>query len=448
MRAGVLRAGVRRRLMVLSTVVTGIALVAATAGGIAVLREALLRSAHTTLGSGVGQIMDGLEKPDPEWNPPRKTDLAQLIGPDGRVVRGCGAPDSDCGPPAYAPLTPEPGELVETTDGGMRLMARGVRLGGADHVIVVGMSAEPIQVAVRTSALLALGAIPLLLALVAFAAHRLAGRALAPVEGIRERVAAIGGGGDLGRRVPEPDGDDEIARLATTMNAMLGRLEAAQRTQRRFVADAGHELRSPLTTLTGIVELARRDGGRIPPEALVSAEGELGRIRVLVDDLLLLARADENGLGLRREEVDLDDVLDGERVRLRSAGAAEGVRVVTRLEPVKVVGDRDALARLARNLADNAVRHARSRVELAVWAQGDDRAVIQVGDDGPGIPAEERDRVFERFVRLDTARGRASGGTGLGLSIVAAIARDHGGTVDAGEGPGGGAEFTVRLPRG
>ncbi|MDA2811614.1 HAMP domain-containing sensor histidine kinase [Nocardiopsis sp. RSe5-2] len=448
MGAGTLRAGVRRRLMVLSTVVTGIALVAATAGGIAVLREALLRSAHTTLGSGVGQILDGLEGPEREWTPPRKTDLAQLIGPDGRVVRGCGAPDSDCGPPAYAPLTPAPGELVETTDGGMRLMARGIRLDGADHVVVVGMSAEPIQVAVRTSVLLALVAIPLLLALVAFASHRLAGRALAPVEGIRERVAAIGGGGDLGRRVPEPDGDDEIARLATTMNAMLARLEAAQRTQRRFVADAGHELRSPLTTLTGIVELARRDGGRIPPEALSSAEGELGRIRLLVDDLLLLARADESGLGLRREEVDLDDVLEGERVRLRSTGAAEGVHVAALLEPVKVVGDRDALARLARNLADNAVRHARTGVELEVRAEDDGWAVITVRDDGPGIPPEDRERVFERFVRLDSGRGRASGGTGLGLSIVAAIAREHGGSAAAGEGPRGGAAFTVRLPRG
>lgn len=118
------------------------------------------------------------------------------------------------------------------------------------------------------------------------------------------------------------------------------------------------------------------------------------------------------------------------------------------LEPVKVVGDRDALARLARNLTDNAVRHARTRVNLEVRRENDGGAVIKVCDDGPGIPPEDRERIFERFVRLDSGRGRASGGTGLGLSIVAAIAREHGGSVEAGEGPGGGAEFRVRLPRG
>ncbi|MFW5415272.1 HAMP domain-containing histidine kinase [Nocardiopsis sp. CNT-189] len=447
------RGGVRRRLVLLSVLVTGAALLAGSVGGVLVLNEALNRSAHTALASAAAQIEDGLGAGEPKWKPPRKVDLAQLRGPGGRTVMGCGSPASDCAAPSAdlsaGPLggpPPAPGETVEgRTPGGLFVLARGVRFDGADHVVVVGVSSRPADVALRTAVLLIAAALPLMLLLVAAAAHALAGRTLAPVERIRERVASIGEGGDLSRRVPEPGGGDEISRLATTMNAMLARLEAAQRNQRRFVADAGHELRSPLTTVTGILELARRDGGRLDPGSLRTADEELGRIRVLVNDLLLLARTDESGLGLRREEVDLDDVLDGERLRLRAA-AGPDVEVEAVLEPVKVVGDRDALVRLARNLADNAVRHARRRVVLAVRAEGED-AVAEVADDGPGVPEEDRVRVFERFVRLDSARGRGSGGAGLGLAIVAGIAREHGGSAEVAGAPEGGALFRVRLPR-
>jgi two-component system, OmpR family, sensor kinase len=321
------------------------------------------------------------------------------------------------------------------------VLAKKIELDGTRYTIVVGEPLRPVELAVRTVLGIAAVGVPLAVVLMGLVAHWLTGRALAPVERIREQVAAIGQA-DLARRVPEPPGGDEIARLATTMNGMLTRLQHAQRAQRRFVADAGHELRSPLTTITGILELIERDGGRADADSLHTAQSEARRLAALVANLLLLARSDDGGLALRRDEVDLDDVVEAERVRLRST---TDLVVEVSLASVKVRGDREALARLVRNLADNAARHGRTRIRLATTDAGTD-AVLEVADDGPGVPAGERDRIFDRFVRLEDARDRSSGGTGLGLAIVRQIAQEHGGTVEVGAAPGGGALFRVRIP--
>jgi signal transduction histidine kinase len=265
-----------------------------------------------------------------------------------------------------------------------------------------------------------------------------AGRALRPVEAIRARVAATHG--DLSVRVPVPPAHDEVGRLAETMNAMLGRLQAAQAVQRRFVADASHELRSPLATIATGLELLAQDSHGTSPATVAALRGETERLGRLVDALLLLARADESGLRPRREDVDLDEVVEAERGR--PAG-----RIVPRIDtvPVRVVGDRGQLARVVRNLVDNACRHARSTVVVTVGRDAR-QALLEVADDGPGVPPPQRARVFERFVRLDDARARVDGGAGLGLAIVAEVVAAHGGTVEVVEGPLGGALFQVRLP--
>jgi signal transduction histidine kinase len=243
--------------------------------------------------------------------------------------------------------------------------------------------------------------------------------------------------------VPVPAANDEIARLAVTMNEMLDRLQAGQDMQRRFVADASHELRSPIASLMAALDVIVADStGQSGQELHRVMQAETERMRRLVEDLLLLAKADDSGLQLQRADVDLDDLVDNELRRLRAAGGPE---VEGDVPPVRVSGDADKLSQVLRNLADNAVQAAHSKVRLTL-ARHDGTATVQVEDDGDGVPESERDRVFERFVRLDASRDRGSGGSGLGLSIVREVVRGHGGTVEVTESPLGGARFVVSLP--
>jgi len=229
----------------------------------------------------------------------------------------------------------------------------------------------------------------------------------------------------------------------------LRRVARAQDAQRRFVADASHELRSPVATVRQHAEVAlahpeRADAGALAGTVL----DEAVRMQRLVDDLLLLARADEGAVGLRLRPVDLDDLVFEEARRLR-AGAA-GVRVDSGgVSAARVAGDEEALRRLVRNLGENAARHTRTRIAFSLSDGADGRVRLHVDDDGPGVPEAERARIFERFVRLDEARARGEGGAGLGLAIVAELAAAHGGTVTVGTAPElGGARFTVTLPSG
>ncbi|NMN98640.1 sensor histidine kinase [Antrihabitans stalactiti] len=315
---------------------------------------------------------------------------------------------------------------------------------GGTVTILVGADREPVESVVsRVAVLLATGA-PILIAVVVVSTYRLVGAALRPVENIRGRVAAISST-DLAERVPVPDARDEIAHLATTMNEMLGRLETGQAAQQRFISDASHELRSPLATITTALEIAAGRPDLIDKELIdESLLPEARRMNQLIEDLLLLARSDENAVERQRVDVDLDDLLLAEAGRLRRIGS---VQTVVHVEPCRVVCDPAALSRVIRNLVDNAARHASSTVTLSCHPDND-QAVIKVRDDGPGIPRHERDRVFQRFVRLDTARARASGGAGLGLSIVEQIVRVHGGTVAIADAPRGGTIFSVTVPLG
>ncbi|MHA7650819.1 ATP-binding protein [Mycobacterium sp. ML4] len=308
--------------------------------------------------------------------------------------------------------------------------------------ILVGADQERVESVVKkVAALLAIGS-PAIVALVMVGTYRLVGAALGPVEAIRARVASISST-DLAKRVPVPPTRDEIAQLAITMNAMLARLERGRLAQLRLVGDASHELRSPLATITTALEMAMVRPGLLDNELMGQALlPEARRMQQLVEDLLLLARSDEDALDLRQDDVDLDDLLSAEASRLRAVGSVD---IVTHIEACRTVGDRAALARLIRNLIDNAARHAASTVVLGCHHDAT-HAVITIADDGPGIPAGERTRIFERFVRLDPTRTRSSGGSGLGLSIVAAVVRSHHGAVTVRDAAKGGATFTVTLP--
>jgi len=283
--------------------------------------------------------------------------------------------------------------------------------------------------------------VPALVAAIAALAWYLAGRALRPVESIRAEAAAITAT-TMHRRVPEPETSDEVGRLAQTMNAMLDRLEESSTRQRQFISDASHELRSPVAAIRAQLEVALRRGGEADwPQVARRVLDEDSRLEVAVGELLELARIEE-GADIDAVDVDLDDVVLEEATRVRAVAID-----TSQVSAGRVAGDARQLARLVRNLLDNAAAHARSRVTVDVTATGDEARLV-VDDDGPGVPPEERERVFERFTRLDEGRGRDGGGAGLGLAMVRAIAERHGGTVEVGDAPIGGARFVVRLPAG
>ncbi|MEV1130252.1 ATP-binding protein [Agromyces sp. NPDC049794] len=315
---------------------------------------------------------------------------------------------------------------------------------GGRLTVVVGRSTESVEETLATVAQLLAVSVPLLVALVALTAWLVVGRALAPVERMRRQVDAVTAA-SLAERLDEPPADDEIGRLAHTLNGMLGRLESAQAAQRRFISDASHELKSPLATLRQYAEITRVHPERVSQEELgevVLEEG--GRLEQLVQGMLVLARADEGVLRPEPVDIDLDDLLLEEAKRVRASGLevdTSGVRAT------RVRGDAILLSQLVRNLVDNAAGHARSGIALAATPdERDGRASITVDDDGNGIPLADRERVFDRFVRLDAARARDTGGSGLGLAIVREIAHAHGGEVRVEDAPSGGARLHVELP--
>jgi signal transduction histidine kinase len=265
---------------------------------------------------------------------------------------------------------------------------------------------------------------PLLLVLSAGLIWFLVGLALAPVEAIRRRVDSIAAR-DLSERVAESSGNDEIARLSRTVNAMLDRLEESSRFQQEFVSNVSHELRSPLTTLLATADRAATDQEHANwSEVTETIIREGRRLDILIDDLFWLARNDEHQAHSTRMDVDLDGLLFEESQRIRSM--SDLVVDTSGVLPTRVWGDPAMLKRMIRNVVDNAARYA--SLELGFTSQYDgDYAVVTVHNDGQGIEIASSDRLFERFVRADPARSRTSGGTGLGLAIVAQIVARHGG---------------------
>ncbi|QJT04136.1 HAMP domain-containing histidine kinase [Streptomyces asoensis] len=308
--------------------------------------------------------------------------------------------------------------------------------------VYAGASLAAERSAVRTALTVMLIGFPLLLAVVAGVTWLVTRRALRPVEDIRREMAAITAAADLTRRVPEPDTHDEVARLARTTNETLAALETSVERQRRFVADASHELRSPIASLRTQLEVGVAHPGLLDVSGAVE---DTVRLQRLAADLLLLARLDAGEGPVAGARVDLA-ALAREEAAGRPDVAVEPLEPES-VEPesVEVAGSRGQLGRVLANLLDNAHRHARSAVTVTVRRAGG-QAVVEVADDGDGVPEADRERIFERFVRLDDARGRDDGGAGLGLAIARDVAVRHGGTLTVRETPAGGALFELRLP--
>lgn len=304
-------------------------------------------------------------------------------------------------------------------------------------VVVADLSREEREAtrAARGSAIVALVVLLLATAL----AFVVAGRVLAPLRRLRETATSITES-DLTRRL-EVSGSDELAQLARTFNAMLDRLETAFASQRAFVSDAGHELRTPITIVRGHLELLGEDPDE-RRETLALVGDELQRMSRLVEDLLTLAKAERADF-LRTEDLDLDELVEGLLEKARALGDREWV--LERADPVQLHADRQRLTQAVMNLAANAVQHTGTGDRIALGgAREGDRVVLSVTDAGPGVASADQERIFERFQRAGV--DRRPDGAGLGLAIVSAIAVAHGGSVSVDSSPGRGARFTITLP--
>jgi signal transduction histidine kinase len=447
----VARLSLRARLLLIGTgglavgfALGGLVLVAALAFA---LERSVDRDALATA-NDVAALVDAGALPQPV--PVAGGQLVQVVDAQQRVR------SASIGADRLVPLL-RPDELAAAREGRRRYIS-GARAGLSGPLRVVAVPAGPaddpqtvvvarpvteVRQSVALLRLALLVAYPLLLVALAALAYRVVGAALRPVEALRSGAERITGG-DGGGRLPVPRSRDEIHRLAVTLNDMLDRLAAGRARQRAFVADAAHELRSPLANMRTQLEVAQLLGERTDwPAVSRDLLADTDRLTRLVDDLLLLARADEPAVDAARAyaPVELRAVLTAVAERYRAA------RVPVSIEPGDpqwTLGDRHLLERVVTNLVDNGVRHARSRVRLAAVPERGQR-VLSVVDDGPGIPSADRERVFGRFARRDDARARDAGGAGLGLAIVRELVRRHGGSVRLADAePGVRAE--VRLP--
>ncbi|MBF6455682.1 sensor histidine kinase [Nocardia cyriacigeorgica] len=332
-------------------------------------------------------------------------------------------------------LTPPDADTPEN----FRVAALPATLANGQPVIVyAAASLETADSAVADARRAMLIGLPLLLAVVAAVTWLVTRRALRPVEAIRRELAEIMHG-DLSRRVPEPRSRDEIGRLAATTNETLAALEKSSERQRRFIADAAHELRSPIASLRTQLEVAQAHPDLLEMDGVL---GDTVRIQQLAADLLLLARLDA-GEQRRTDRVDLRTLIEQEIAH--RIGDRIPVACTLPDEAIEVAGSRSQLARVLGNLVDNAQRHAETSVRVGLTRTAG-TAVIDVVDDGSGVPEADRERIFQRFVRLDEARSRDDGGAGLGLAIVRDVVERHEGVIRVEGAPQGGARFVVELP--
>jgi signal transduction histidine kinase len=457
---GALRAlSVRARLTMATTGVVALALAVGATLLVVVLHAMLLRQrddAAREQARGIAALVTSGRTPDPL--PSGGTTIAQVVDAQGRVRAT--SPGGDRLVPLLEPA------VLGRVRAGTAVELSGRRLGIDDPLRVVGVAAGPVGdpqtvlVAVPVGDLVGgLGvvgravaiAVALLVVGVAVLSRWLVGSALRPVEELTRGAAQLPGNadGDAGALLPVPPADDEVRRLAVTLNAMIERIRASTRRQRAFVADAAHELRSPLASVRTAVEVARLHPDDADwPQVADGVLDDAARMSRLVDDLLLLARLDEGGRpAADAARADAAAVADDVVARLgrQLPRPDHPLRLERRGAPAAPTrAPRDAVDRIVVNLVENAVRHARSRVEVEVTQQGE-AVVLCVSDDGTGIPAADTERVFERFTRLDDARSRAAGGAGLGLAIVRELVRAAGGSVRL-EDAGPGLRAVVTLP--
>ncbi len=431
------RGSLRFRVTALAALAVLAVLGTAGAGLTLAHRAVLVDGLDESLADQADAVADRLRAGRPVGDLPAEDVVVQVVNPGGTVLAG--SPRLP-GRRIWAEV-PRRTTVVDGTMPNNGTDARVLAMPVGHDVVYVAATLEDVENSTRALARSLLVAVPLTTAVLAALVWWLVGRVLRPVEAIRAEVDRISHH-RLDRRVPEPPTADEVARLAHTMNAMLERLAGSAERQRRFVADAAHELRSPLARIRAELEVdAAHPASADPAATHASVLEQTVALQRLVDDLLLLARGDAGAPDPGAvAAVDLDDVVG----RLAAARRGSGPRIDVRdVAPVQVRGHEAQLARAVANLLDNAVRYAHTAVTVSLRDDAG-TAVLAVADDGPGVPPDARDTVFERFTRLDDARS-AGGGAGLGLAIAREIAARHGGTLTlAPDGPPG-ARFELRM---
>lgn len=437
------------------TVIAGLALTAAVVLGLVIMYQLQVNSARHTIDSqlrtyAVQIAQSGAGGAWPRPLPASTLDpnaQAQVVAAEGSVLAATRsleglpavyavAPGSDTPVRQKAADGPVPSEV--------RVDMLRTTVAGQPVTIIAETSTGVLNQLSETSARLLLFGVPGILALAAGTVWLVVGWALRPVEKIRHAVTEITAA-DLSRRVPEPGTADEIGNLAETMNDMLARLDQSAARQRRFVADASHELRSPLAAIRTTLEVGLAHPDRAPwPDIARRAVHQSQRLEDLVQQLLLLAKADDRQLAAQRRPVELAALL--EEVRATTVPGRTEIVIDAAAPHAATLGNPGHLSRLFRNIVDNALRYARHQVLIEITADAE-TVRVSVSDDGPGIPAGERERVFDRFVRLDASRERASGSTGLGLAIAREIATAHNGRITITGALSGGARVLTTLPR-
>lgn len=440
-----MRWGIRSRITATATIAVAVVLVVTSIALTLVQRRLLTDDLDESLATHSAAVENAIARGTVDGPLAGQGDddaIAQVVRDDGTVIA---ASANLVGASALPALDDRDGEQIRSMrlpadDAEYRVLSRRVE----SVTIHTGATIDDIDESVTALRLGLAVTIPVVALTLALLVWWLVGRTLRPVDAIRREVADISGR-NLGRRVPEPATGDEIAELAHTMNAMLERVERAADQQQRFVADASHELRSPLARMRAELEVdLGHPSTADTPATHRSVLAETEHLQRLVEDLLLLARVDANGAATASvRDVDLDDIVMRETRRVRETTAVTvDVRGVS---AAQVQGNPDELTRVIRNLLDNAARHARTAITV-VLVEDDSQATITVADDGPGVPSTDEERIFERFVRLDEARSNRDGGSGLGLAIARELVERHGGTIrlDVAHSPG--ARFVVRLP--
>lgn len=442
---------IRFRITVIAGLLVAVVLTASAIGLVVLQRQQLMRNLDASLEQRADQLgeilVEGGEPSAVVANSNDEDRAVQVMDPTGAVLA---ATTNLRGDAPIALLAPDEEQQLRTVsdlpleDDTYRTLSRRVETDSGTFVVNVAENIDDLRDAIRGLSWALAIAVPGVVIFVSSLVWWLVGRTLRPVESLRAEVTAITDT-NTERRVAVPPHDDEISRLATTMNAMLDRLAEAGENQRRFVADASHELRSPLTRIRTELEVDLNQPDRADLAAthgVVLAEAVA--LQRLVDDLLYLARSDANAAPLRRHPTDLDDIVLAE---VRRARQDDEVRIdAAGVTAAHADVDPRQITRVVRNLLDNAIRHAASAVTVELREIGGS-VELRVSDDGPGVPAEQRENVFGRFARLDDARARDHGGTGLGLAISRDIALRHGGSLIIDPDHTGGASFVLTLPR-
>ncbi|ACC43345.1 putative sensor histidine kinase TcrY [Mycobacterium marinum] len=419
----------------------------------------LLEASRTWAQASWRHSMPSVEGPDPA-RPPSKF-YVRSISPDGRAMTAINDRNAEPALPADNDVGSDPTTLPSVNGSNIEWRAVSVH-GPQGGLTTVAIDLSDVQHTVRSLVWLQIGIGAGVLVVVGLAGFAVVQRSLRPLSEVEQTAAAIASG-QLDRRVPERDPRTEVGQLSLAMNGMLSQIQVAlaasedsaekarssEERMRRFITDASHELRTPLTTIRGFAELYRQGAARDVAMLLSRIESEASRMGLLVDDLLTLARLDVQR-PLERNRVDLlvlaaDAVHDARAIDRKRAITVE---VLEGPGTPEVLGDEPRLRQVLSNLVGNALQHTPDSADVTVRVgTAGQNAVLEVADKGPGMPAEDAARVFERFYRTDSSRARASGGTGLGLSIVHSLVKAHGGDVTLTTAPGEGCCFRVTLPR-